>query len=125
MDSGKGKNHTVRGLLLAGLLYVGCVVLPLSGKAEIVTRELGKNSKGQTVSGYVFQPGRSYQRRPRRSNSVFGGRRDYGRRGRGIDYGYRYPLYAPAFYYYVPHSYSYPIHRYHHGGGSLSVHVSF
>lgn len=115
----------VRGLFLAGLLYVGCVIFPLPSKAEIVTRELGKNSKGQTVSGYVFQPGRSYQRRSRRSNSVFGGRRDYGRGGRGIDYGYRYPLYTPSFYYYVPHSYSYPIHHYHHGGGSLSVHVSF
>ncbi|MCF6310987.1 MAG: hypothetical protein L3J39_00905 [Verrucomicrobiales bacterium] len=95
--------------------------------AEIVTRELGKNSKGQTVSGYVFQPGRSYNRRPRRSDSVFGGRRDYARSGRGIDYGYRYPNYAPYFYYHVPYSYaySYPLHGYHHGGGVLSVHVSF
>ena len=105
----------------------GCFlgVAPLSIEAEIVQRDLGKNSKGETVSGYVFQPGRSYKRRARTSNSVFGGRTDRYRRGRGIDYGYQYPLYAPSFYYYVPRAYSYPIHHYHRSGGRLSVHLSF
>jgi len=116
---------TGRGLL-AGLGLWTCVgALPLSTEAEIVQRDLGKNGKGETVTGYVFQPGRSYRRRPRTSNSVFGGRPDRYHRGRGIDYGYQYPFYAPSFYYHVPYGYSYPIHHFHRGGGRLSVHVSF
>ncbi len=113
-------------VLAAGLCWWLCAgVAPVSVEAEIVQRDLGKNDKGQTVSGYVFQPGRSNRRRPRSSNSVFGGRRDYYRRGRGIDYGYGYPVYASSFYYYVPRTYSYPIHHHYRGGGSLSVYVSF
>ena len=127
----KGRGQTSAGrsigrMLLGGLCLWACIeVVPLSTQAEIVQRELGKNSKGETVSGYVFQPGRSYRRRPPNSNSVFGGRPDRYRRGHGIDYGYRYPYYTPSFYYYVPYGYSYPIHHYHHGGGTLSVHLSF
>ena len=111
---------------LVGLCVYACLeVVPQSTEAEIVRRDLGKNSKGETVTGYVFQPGRSYRHRPRTSNSVFGGRPDRYRSGRGIDYGYRYPFYAPSFYYYVPYGFSHPIHHHHHGGGSLSVHVRF
>ena len=113
-------------MLIVGLCVWACIeVVPMSTEAEIVQRELGKNDKGETVTGYVFQPGRSYRRRSRSSSSVFGGRPDRYRRGHGIDYGYRYPFHSPSFYYYVPFGYSYPIHHYHHGGGSLSVHVSF
>jgi len=113
-------------MLLAGFcLWVGLGAMPQSTDAEIVQRDLGKNSKGETVSGYVFQPGRSYRRRPRSSNSVFGGRPVRSNRARGIDYGYQYPFYAPSFYYFVPHAFSYPIHRFHHGGSRLSVCVSF
>lgn len=116
------------GRFFVGLVW--CVLcssigLPLSAEAEIVRRDLGKNDQGQTVSGYVFQPGRSSRRQLRNSDSVFGGRRVSARRARGIDYGYGAPFYGPSFYYYVPRHYSYPMHRYHHGGGSLSVYVRF
>jgi len=128
----RGREGQIRGgwniwkMLLVGLFLWGCFeVGPLPAVAEIVKRNLGKNSNGETVTGYVFQPGRSYRRRPRSSSSVFGGRPARSHSARGIDYGYRYPFYAPSFYYYVPRTFSHPIHHYHHGGGRLSVHVSF
>ncbi len=97
-----------------------------SAEAEIVRRNLGKDAKGRTVSGYVFQPGRSFRKRPRSSASVFGGRR--ASRRRGIDSGYRgygYPYYATAFYYYIPAYYCYPIRPAVYGGSRLSVHLRF
>lgn len=124
--SGKiGPGWSIGRMLLTGFCCLaGLAAWPQSTEAEIVKRDLGKNSKGEAVSGYVFQPGRSYRRRARTSNSVFGGRAERYRSGRGIDYGYQYPLFVPSFYYYVPHAYSYPI-RYYRGGGSLSMCVSF
>lgn len=122
----RGGSSLLRVLLVGFCMGPFFAVFPLSVEAEIVQRDLGKNSKGETVSGYVFQPGRSYRRRARTSDSVFGGRAERYRRGHGIDNGYQYPFYASSFYYYVPYSYSYPIHRYHGGGGGrLSVHLRF
>lgn len=129
MAGWSGSKRLGRGIdrmLIIGLCLWSCVwAVPLSSVAEIVKRDLGKNSKGETVSGYVFQPGRSYRRSARSSSSVFGGRPVRSNSARGIDYGYQYPYYAPSFYYYVPRAFSYPIHRFHRGGSRLSVCVSF
>lgn len=117
-----------RMLLLGTCWWLLFGAAPPSVNAEIVKRPLGKDAKGQAVSGYVFQPGRSYRHRSRSSDSVFGGRRDWRSHRRGIDYGYGgygYPHYAPAFYYYVPSSYCYPIRPVVYGGSSLSVHLRF
>jgi hypothetical protein len=128
----KGKiwsgRHIGRTLLLGACWWLAFGAAPPSANAEIVTRPLGKDAKGQAVSGYVFQPGRSYRHRSRSSDSVFGGRRDDYRSRRGIDYGYGgygYPYFAPAFYYYVPSSYCYPIRPVVYGGSCLSVQLRF
>lgn len=115
-------------LLLSACGWLAFGTAPPSADAEIVTRNLGKDANGQAVSGYVFQPGRSYRHRLRNSDSVFGGRREWRSDRRGIDYGYEgygYPYYAPAFYYYVPSSYCYPIRPIVYGGSRLSVHLRF
>lgn len=117
-----------RVLLLGACWWLAFGMAPQSADAEIVRRNLGKDAGGQTVSGYVFQPGRSYRHRSRRSDSVFGGRRDGRGDGRGIDYGYwgfGHPCYAPAFYYYVPSNYCHPIRPVVYGGSRLSVHLRF
>lgn len=128
-DGRIGSGRRLGRLLLAGCcLWLPVGSTPPSANAEIVSRPLGKDAKGQVVSGYVFQPGRSYRHRSRSSDSVFGGRRDGYRGRRGIDYGYRsygYPYYAPAFYYYVPSSYCYPIRPVVYGGSRLSVQLRF
>lgn len=117
-----------RMLLLGTCWWLSFGAAPPSADAEIVARNLGKDAKGQAVSGYVFQPRHSYRHRSRSSDSVFGGRREGRGSRRGIDYGYGaygYPYYAPAFYYYVPSNYCNPIRPVVYGGSSLSVHLRF
>jgi len=132
MVVGKGRirgGGRIGGILLAGIcLCVWFGTTTPTANAEIVRRNLGKDAKGRTVSGYVFQPGRSYRHRTRSSGSVFDGRRDRRHDRRGIDYGYRgygYPYYGSAFYYYIPSNYCYPMRPIVYGGCSLSVQLRF
>ena len=104
------------------MVYFGGV----SSQVEIVERELGKDSEGNTVTGDVFQAGRGFGRSSSRRSSLPVRRSRWA--GRGIDNGYRYP-YA---YYYVPFAsfhYGSPISfcrvpAHYFSGSSFSVRIS-
>jgi hypothetical protein len=113
-----------RQLWIAGMA-LALTGLPGTANAEIVDRELGTDSEGNTVKGHVFQAGRGFGRSTSRRSSLPVRRSRWA--SRGIDRGYRYPY----SYYYVPFAsfhYGSPISfcrvpaRYF-GGSSFSVRV--
>lgn len=113
------------GIAAIGLAMVGFCD---SATAEIVERELGTDSAGNAVKGYVFQAGRGFGRSSWRRSALPVRRVSRSRwSGRGIRTGFGYPYgyyYVPftSFHYGSPLSFCRVPAR-HFGGASFSVRI--